>query len=176
MSHPLHNELATFAGGCFWCVQHDFDHVKGVLTTTVGYTGGRQKDPSYEQVCSGSTGHTEAIQIAFDPQTISYPELLHSFLHMIEPKRADGQFCDIGSQYRPVIFYHSDAQRQAALEALRELETAMGPISVDVLAASPFYPAEGYHQKFYQKQTEHYDRYRRGSGRERRLKDIWGNL
>ncbi len=164
-SHDNQNELATFAGGCFWCVQHDFDHVKGVLSTAVGYTGGSTNQPNYEQVCEGTTGHVEAIQIVYDPQTISYRELLHIFLHMIEPKRADGQFCDIGSQYRPVIFYHSDAQMDIAEKEIEALEKSLGPLSVAIEPASPFYPAEAYHQKFYQKQTEHYDRYRKASGR-----------
>jgi methionine-S-sulfoxide reductase len=174
MTYPSHQkELATFAGGCFWCVQHDFDHVNGVLSTTVGYIGGHQNHPSYEQVCEGTTGHVEAIQIAYDPRKISYPELLLIFLHMIEPKRADGQFCDIGSQYRPVIFYHNDAQKKYAQEVIAQIEQSMGLLSVDLMPASVFYPAEDYHQKFYQKQTAHYERYRKGSGRERRLKDIW---
>lgn len=163
--HDQHKDIATFAGGCFWCVQHDFDHVPGVLSTTVGYTGGYQSHPSYQQVTTGTTGHVEAIQIVYDPQAISYQELLKMFFHMIEPQRADGQFCDIGSQYRPVIFFHNAIQKESAEEAIQELEKVMSGISVAIEPAAPFYPAEEYHQKFYIKQHAHYERYHKASGR-----------
>jgi methionine-S-sulfoxide reductase len=135
-----------------------------VLSTTVGYTGGRSNAPTYEEVCGGETGHVEAIQIVYDGALLKYERLVYVFLHMIEPSRADGQFCDVGSQYRPVIFYHSPEQKRIAEEALTALKKNMD-VAVKVLPAAPFYPAEEYHQKFYQKQTAHYERYRKGSGR-----------
>lgn len=167
-------EIATFAGGCFWCVQQDFDHVTGVLSTSVGYTGGHLSHPTYEQVCEGATGHVEAIQIAFDPKQISYQKLVTLFLHGIEPHRSEGQFCDVGAQYRPVIFFHNEEQKQIAKNVIQQLEKTMGSFAVAIEPASAFYPAEEYHQKFYQKEAGHYERYSKGSGRAKRLKDIWG--
>jgi peptide-methionine (S)-S-oxide reductase len=155
-------------------VQHDFDHVPGVLSTVVGYTGGHVTAPSYEQVSNGKTGHVEAIQISFDTKKISYQELLLVFLHGIDPKQSEGQFCDIGTQYRPVIFYHDDQQKQIAIELIQKLEKTMGLFAVAIEPATAFFPAEEYHQKFYHKQSSHYQRYSKGSGREKRLKDIWG--
>jgi len=173
MNEQSQKHLATFAGGCFWCVQHDFDHVIGVLSTSVGYTGGHTLHPTYQQVCEGTTGHVEAIQIEFDPHRISYQELLTYFLRGIEPNRSAGQFCDIGTQYRPVIFYHNAEQKQIAERVIQQLESAMGPFAVAIEPSTAFYPAEEHHQKFYKKEPEHYERYTQGSGREKRLKDIW---
>lgn len=153
-------ELATFAGGCFWCTQHDFDELKGVVSTTAGYTGGTKVNPSYEEVCSGKTGHVEALQLSYDPEKISYEKLLDVYWHSIDPTRTDGQFCDIGSQYRPVIFYHNEKQKQLAEKTKKERSS-----QVDIRPASTFYPAEEYHQKFYKKKPAHYQAYHRASGR-----------
>ena len=169
------NKLATFAGGCFWCVQSAFDHVPGVISTTVGYTGGRVANPSYEQVCSKTTGHYEAIEVQFDPKEVSYQELLDVYWHNIDPSNSQGQFCDVGPQYRPMIFYHSEEQRLLA-EASKQAVAASGVcshVSVGIAPAGPFYPAEGYHQRYYEKSPWQYERYRIGSGREKTLKSIW---
>lgn len=169
-------QVATFAGGCFWCTQHAFDGVEGVISTTVGYTGGTKVNPSYEEVCSGSTGHVEAIQVVFDPSRISYEQLLNEFWHQIDPAQSDGQFCDVGSQYRTVIFYHNDLQKKLAEKSLQNI-LKMGTIEniyVKILPATDFYPAEAYHQEFYKKNPTRYKSYHHHSGRTRRLRELWG--
>jgi peptide-methionine (S)-S-oxide reductase len=168
-------EKATFSGGCFWCVQNDFDNLKGIVSTTVGYTGGTITDPTYELVCLGTTGHLEAIQIVFDPSQISYEELLTFFWHHIDPTRGDGQFCDIGPQYRPCIFYHNEEQKRLAEKSLEEaLASRKFPtIALQIRPIQAFYPAEAYHQKYYLKSPFKYGWYRKGSGREERLKKLW---
>lgn len=161
-------EKATFAGGCFWCMVKPFDQYNGVEQVVSGYTGGHIENPTYEQVCLGDTGHTEAVEITFDPNRISYDELLNIFWTHIDPTDGQGQFADRGSPYRPAIFYHSEAQRKAAeasKEALIASRKYARPIVVNIEAAMPFYPAESYHQDFYKKQPEHYERYYHGSGR-----------
>ncbi|HSX03353.1 MAG TPA: peptide-methionine (S)-S-oxide reductase MsrA [Rhabdochlamydiaceae bacterium] len=158
-------ETATFAGGCFWCTQSDFDKLPGVISTTVGYTGGKKIYPTYDEVSSGRTGHVEATQVIFDPKKISYEKLLEVYWHSIEPTRNDGQFCDIGSQYRPVIFYHSEEQRVLAEKSKNALK--MKPVKVDILPAETFYSAEEYHQKYYKKKPSEYEFYRSHSGREK---------
>ncbi len=169
-------ERATFAGGCFWCVQHAFDHVFGVATTKVGFTGGDKKNPTYEEVSTGTTGHVEALQITYDPKEISYKKILDIYWHSIDPIQSDGQFCDIGPQYRPIIFYHSEEQRRLAERSKKELQKSQqnGPISVEILPAKTFYPAEDYHQEYYKKSPIRYKFYRDNSGRDKRLKEIWG--
>jgi len=166
------NQTAIFAGGCFWCTEYDFDHVEGVLSTTPGYTGGSKPNPTYEEVCSGETGHVEALQLVFDPLKVSYEQLLHVYFQSIDPTRNDGQFCDIGSQYRPVIFYENEIQKELAENYMRTLVAAkkIAPFLVKIAPASIFYPAEAYHQKFYQKNPAHYKSYRAASGRDRRTK------
>lgn len=159
-------KLATFAGGCFWCSQSDFDHLPGVISTKVGYTGGKKIYPSYEEVCSGKTGHVEAIQIVYDPKKISYEKLLAVYWESIEPTRSDGQFCDIGTQYRPLIFYHDEEQRVLAEKSKSELK--MKPIKVEILPAETFYEAEDYHQKYYEKNPSQYNFYYNHSGREKK--------
>ena len=163
----MENETAIFAGGCFWCTEYDFDHVGGVVSTTSGYTGGSKANPTYEEVCSGETGHVEALQVTFDPSIVSYEQLLHVYFGSIDPTRNDGQFCDIGSQYRPVIFYANDTQKKLAENAIRDLVASkkITPFLVALLPAAPFYPAEEYHQKFYQKNSARYKSYRAASGR-----------
>lgn len=157
-------ETATFAGGCFWCTQHDFNELPGIILTTVGYIGGTAANPTYEQVCTGTTGHAEALQIIFDPKKISYKQLLKVYWRSIDPTRNDGQFCDIGTQYRPIIFYHSDEQKKEAEKSKEELSKKQ-TVLVDILPAKHFFQAEDYHQEFYKKNPVHYARYHQASGR-----------
>jgi peptide-methionine (S)-S-oxide reductase len=167
--------IATFAGGCFWCMESPYDHINGVKATVSGYTGGTTKNPTYHQVGSGKTGHTESIQVEFDPSKVTYGQLLQVYWHNIDPTDGDGQFCDRGSQYRPEIFYHDAAQKAAAEASRAEVQKKFGSVAVNVTAASTFYPAEEYHQDYCTKEPENYSRYRSGCGRDRRLKELWGN-
>lgn len=170
------SEMAIFAGGCFWCVQSDFDKVKGVISTTAGYTGGTKVDPTYEEVSAGGTGHVEAVQVTYDSTKVTYEQLLDFYFHNIDPTRNDGQFCDTGTQYRPVIFYLNNSQKEAA-EAYRSRllrEGKIRPILVDILPAKTFYPAEEYHQKYSEKNPVRYTYYRYTCGRDKRLKQLWG--
>jgi peptide-methionine (S)-S-oxide reductase len=170
-------EKATFAGGCFWCMEAPFDKLPGVVSVTVGYTGGKTKDPTYKQVSAGGTGHAEAVQIVYDPEKTSYGKLLGIFWHNIDPTVKDRQFCDKGSQYRSAIFYHSEEQRLLAVkseEALSKTKPFKEPIVTEITPASEFYPAEEYHQHYYKKNPIRYTYYRTGCGRDRRLKALWG--
>lgn len=169
--------MATFAGGCFWCMESPFDKLEGVVSTISGYTGGRADNPSYEQVSSGGTGHFEAIQIQFDPEKVSYVELLEIFWRNVDPTDPAGQFCDRGSQYRTAIFYHTEEQRRLAEESKRKLEesgTLSKPIVTPILQASTYYAAEEYHQDYYKKNPVRYKFYRMGCGRDRVLQKLWG--
>jgi peptide-methionine (S)-S-oxide reductase len=166
---------ATFAGGCFWCMEHPFDQLPGVLSVTAGYTGGTKDHPSYEQVSSGSTGHAESVQVAYDPAKITYQRLLEVFWHNIDPVASNRQFCDVGSQYRSAIFYQDDAQKQLAEASKAELQKRFKqPIATQVVAASTFWPAEDYHQHYYKKNPTRYQFYRFGCGRDQRLAQVWG--
>jgi peptide-methionine (S)-S-oxide reductase len=168
---------ATFAGGCFWCMEPPFDALEGVVSTTSGYTGGHAPNPTYEQVSAGGTGHAEAVRILYDPKTIDYPRLLEVFWRNVDPTTPDAQFCDHGSQYRTAIFYHDGAQKRAAEQSKAALEKAKrlpGPVVTEIAAASTFYPAEGYHQDYYRKNPARYKFYRYTCGRDRRLKALWG--
>jgi peptide-methionine (S)-S-oxide reductase len=169
---------ATFAGGCFWCMETAFEGLPGVTSVISGYTGGFQKDPTYEEVSAGSTGHAESVQVTYDPRQISYPRLLDIFWHNIDPTQADGQFCDHGNQYRSAIFYRDSSEKRMAEASKRALETTpqrfKGPIVTQIVAASPFWPAEEYHQDFYRKDPVRYQSYRLGCGRDRRLVQLWG--
>jgi peptide-methionine (S)-S-oxide reductase len=170
-------EIATFAGGCFWCMEPPFDKLDGVISTTSGYTGGHQANPTYKQVSAGSTGHAEAIQIEYDPEKVSYEELLAVFWNNIDPTTANSQFCDHGSQYRSGIFYHNDAQKNAAEKSLNKLNQTKSfdePVVTEITAASTFYPAEEYHQDYYQKNLLRYKYYRFACGRDQRLEELWG--
>jgi len=174
---PAGRETAVFAGGCFWCEETAFEGLPGVLSVTSGYTGGQTKNPTYEQVSSGSTGHAESVEVAYDPAKISYERLLEVFWHNVDPFDGGGQFCDRGTQYRSAIFYKDEAQRKAAEESRRKLEEEprfKGKIATQIVAASTFYPAEEYHQDFYKKNPIRYNSYRLGCGRDARLKAIWG--
>ncbi len=169
-------EKATFAGGCFWCLEADFEKTEGVVEAVSGYTGGQTADPTYEQVSSGTTGHLEAVQVTFDPEKISYRQLLDVFWHHIDPTDAEGQFVDRGPQYRTAIFYHDEEQRRQAERSKRELEQSgrFGkPIATRILPLTRFYPAEAYHQDYYRKHPVRYRIYRRGSGRDQTLHRLW---
>jgi peptide-methionine (S)-S-oxide reductase len=170
-------ETATFAGGCFWCMEPPFDQLKGVISTTSGYTGGQQKNPTYEEVSSGVTGHTESVQVVFDPTKISYAQLLDVFWHNIDPLTPDGQFCDHGRQYRTAIFYHNEEQKHLADASKKGLEQSgrlATPIVTEIMPAGEFYQAEDYHQDYYQKNPIRYKFYRYNCGRDQVLEKIWG--
>jgi peptide-methionine (S)-S-oxide reductase len=169
--------VATFAGGCFWCMQPPFDALPGVVSTTVGYTGGRTPAPTYEAVSAGGTGHAEAIRIVYDPARVTYAQLLDVFWRNIDPTTPDRQFCDRGSQYRSAIFTHDAAQERAAeasKKALAETQRLPGPIVTEIVPAAEFTPAEEYHQRYYEKNPIRYKFYRTGCGRDARLKALWG--
>lgn len=168
---------ATFAGGCFWCMQPPFDQLDGVEATVPGYTGGHKENPTYQEICGGETGHAEALQVHFDPAKISYAELLDVFWRNINPADPDGQFVDRGPQYRPAIFYHDEEQRRLAEESRARLDAARiftAPVKVEISPADDFYPAEEYHQDYYRKSPVRYKSYRYSSGRDQFLKKIWG--
>jgi len=168
--------IATFAGGCFWCMEPPFDALDGVKSTVSGYTGGRLENPTYEQVSSGGTGHYEAIRIEFDPEKVSYQELLEVFWVNIDPTDGAGQFCDRGDQYRSAIFYHTEEQRQAAhasKKKLKESERLSKSVVTPIEPAATFYVAEDYHQDYYKKNPIRYKFYRTGCGRDRVLKKLW---
>lgn len=168
---------ATFAGGCFWCMEAPFDVLPGVVSTTSGYTGGFKKNPSYDEVSAGTTGHAEAVQITYDSTQISYAQLLQVFWRNIDPLASNRQFCDSGSQYRSAIFYHNAEQQRLAVASKQQLENSgrfEQPIVTEIVAAAEFYPAEEYHQDFYKKNPLRYKAYRAGCGRDRRLQELWG--
>ena len=172
-------EKATFAGGCFWCMEHPFDQLPGVVSVTSGYTGGQKKNPTYEEVSAGGTGHAESVQILYDPSKISYERLLAVYWHNIDPTVKDQQFCDSGHQYRSAIFYHTEEQRRTALksrEALQMNKPFPGEIVTEITPATEFYPAEEYHQHYYKKNPIRYRYYRSSCGRDNRLRELWGNL
>lgn len=171
-------EIATFAGGCFWCMELPFDKLKGVVSTTSGYSGGRTRNPTYEEVSAGSTGHAEAVRVVYDPAKVSYSRLLEVFWHNIDPTVKDRQFCDTGNQYRSAIFFHDENQRKLALESRRKLEKSRPfrePIVTEISAAGEFYPAEEYHQDYYRKNPVRYKYYRYSCGRDKRLTELWGD-
>jgi peptide-methionine (S)-S-oxide reductase len=168
---------ATFAGGCFWCLETAFEGVPGVVSAVSGYSGGPKQNPKYEEVGAGGTGHAEVVQVLYDPRKIGYEKLLYIFWRNIDPLSAGGQFCDRGSQYRSAIFYHDATQRRLAENSKRVLEASKRfgqPIVTEIVAFVKFWPAEEYHQDFYKKEPEHYRSYREGCGRDLRLKEIWG--
>lgn len=175
--NDTHLQKATFAGGCFWCMQPFFDRVKGVKDTVVGYTGGHTVNPTYEEVSSGETGHAEAIQITYDPRVTKYEQLLNIFWHNIDPTAVNAQFVDHGTQYRSAIFYHDDEQRRIAEESKKQLGASGKfdkPIATEIVAASAFYPAEDYHQKYYQKSAMRYQMYHDNTGREEFKEKFFG--
>lgn len=176
-SQAKETTLATFAGGCFWCMEKPFDELEGVSSTVSGYTDGHVKDPGYRDVSSGGTGHTEAIQITYDPNKVNYEKLLQTFWKNIDPTENTGQFCDKGNQYRPGIFYHNNKQQiaaEASLATLQSNKPFKEKILTEIKQASTFYPAEDYHQDYYKKNPLRYKYYRYSCGRDKRLSEIWG--
>ncbi|MGB5307685.1 MAG: peptide-methionine (S)-S-oxide reductase MsrA [Arenicellales bacterium] len=168
-------EKAIFAGGCFWCMEPPFDKIDGVISTTSGYTSGHQKNPTYKQVSAGVTGHTEAIEIVFDPDKVSYEKLLEVFWLNIDPLNAKGQFCDYGTQYRTGIYYLDEQQQKLAEASLAGIKSKLNkPIATEIKAATQFYPAEDYHQNYYQVNPVRYNYYRWSCGRDQRLQELWG--
>ena len=170
-------QKATFAGGCFWCMVKPFDRYEGVISVVSGYTGGDVENPSYELVCTNSTGHREAVEITFDDEVITYEELLSIFWRQIDPTDAGGQFFDRGESYRTAIFVHTSEQEESAVKSKQELDASgkfSKPIQTDILPAKPFYLAEEGHQDYYKKNPSHYNRYAVGSGRERFKTENWG--
>jgi len=169
---------ATFAGGCFWCMEPPFDKLEGVVSTTSGYTGGKVADPTYEQVTSGGTGHREAVQVVYDPTKVSYQTLLDVFWRNVDPLDDQGQFCDRGGSYRAAIFYHGDEQKRLA-EASKAAIDAKGrfpqTVVTEIRQSTAFYPAEDYHQDYYKKNPLRYKYYRFSCGRDRRLEQLWGD-
>ncbi|HEY7743657.1 MAG TPA: peptide-methionine (S)-S-oxide reductase MsrA [Burkholderiales bacterium] len=168
---------ATFAGGCFWCMEEAFDKVPGVVATVSGYMGGHVKNPTYEQVSTARTGHAEVVQVEYDPSKVTYARLLEVFWRNIDPTQKDAQFCDFGPQYRSAIFFHDAEQKRladASRAALVKSKPFKGEIATEITKASQFYPAEGYHQDYYQKNPARYKFYKSGCGRDSRLKQLWG--
>jgi peptide-methionine (S)-S-oxide reductase len=171
--------VATFAGGCFWCVEADFDKVPGVISTVSGYIGGTSAKPTYEDVSRGLGGHTEAVQVVYDPSKVSYEKLVTYFWRTIDPTVKNRQFCDAGSQYRTGVFTHSDEQKrvaEASKAALEKSKPFKDPIVTEITVASTFTAAEDYHQDYYKKNPVRYAYYRNGCGRDERLKELWGSL
>ena len=167
--------LATFAGGCFWCVESDFDHVPGVISTTSGYTGGKSANPTYHEVSAGGTGHAESVEVIYDPKKVTYAQLLDYFWRHVDPTVKDQQFCDHGSQYRTAIYVHNAEERKLAEESKKKIEAQLKkPIYTEIADAGKFYPAEEYHQDFYVKNATKYKFYRWNCGRDQRIEQIWG--
>jgi len=178
-AQPAEGEAkAIFAGGCFWCMEPPFDKLEGVISTTSGYIGGHKDNPTYKEVSAGVTGHTEAVQVVYDPAVISYEELLKVFWRNIDPLTANRQFCDSGSQYRSGVFYYDETQQRLAEQSKQALEQSgrfQQPIVTEITMATTFYPAEKYHQDYYQKNPLRYKFYRHGCGRDQRLEELWGS-
>lgn len=172
---PMHR--ATFAGGCFWCMEPPYEALDGVVSVTSGYTGGSEANPTYRDVSSGRTGHTEAVEILYDPAKVSYEKLLDLYWHNVDPTKADRQFCDQGRQYRPAIFTHDDDQKRLAEASRAQIEktkTFKEKVVVEIVPAMRFYPAEDYHQDYYKKNPIRYKFYRSSCGRDDRLRQLWG--
>ncbi len=167
--------LATFAGGCFWCVEADFEKLPGVIEAISGYTGGREANPTYEQVSAHETSHIEAVQVRYDPARVSYAALVDYYWRHVDPLTANAQFCDHGAQYRTAVFFHDETQKQAVLAAKKKLEKQLSKTFVtEITPAGTFYPAEDYHQDYYKKNPVRYRYYRFSCGRDQRVKEVWG--
>lgn len=175
-SDEINLDMATFAGGCFWCIESKFHSYNGVKSAVSGYTGGHKENPTYEEVCSGRSGHLEAVQLKFDPKIVPYENLLDVFWHQVDPTDPDGQFVDRGSQYRTAIFFHNDRQKHLAQRSKSKLAESGyfdKPIATEIIPFTIFYPAESYHQGYCRKNPIRYKFYRRNSGRDQFLKNIW---
>lgn len=171
---PPGMQVGVFAGGCFWCMESDFEKLDGVVSATSGYTGGPEKGPTYEQVSDHKTGHFESVRVVFDPKKVSYEKLVDYYFHHVDPTQTDGQFCDIGHQYQTAIFYGDDAQKATAEKVKASLATSLKkPIATEIKKAGDFWIAEGYHQDFYKKSPERYHQYREGCGRDDRVKALF---
>ncbi|AZL15480.1 peptide-methionine (S)-S-oxide reductase MsrA [Rickettsiales endosymbiont of Stachyamoeba lipophora] len=181
LSHAMEDkqknyEQVIFAGGCFWCTQAVFDSIEGVVETQVGYTGGEDVSPNYEQVCHGNTGHVEAVLVMYDPKQIGFQELLSVYWRSIDPVDSAGQFADVGNQYKTYIFYYNQTQKDLAEKSKREIATKLNhEVVTEIKQASIFYLAENYHQNYYKTNPTRYELYKHGSGRTMRLKELWGN-
>jgi len=174
---PAGTQVAIFAGGCFWCVESDFDKVPGVISTTSGYAGGTKASPSYEDVSSGTTGHAESVKVVYDPKQVSYEKLLYVFWRNVDPLTREGQFCDYGTQYRTAIFTTNEEQKRLAEASKAALEKSgrfKQPIVTEIVPAGTFYPAEAYHQNYYRTNPVRYNLYRFNCGRDARLDELWG--
>ena len=174
---PPGHDIATFAGGCFWCMEPPYDEIPGVISTTSGYIGGQKKNPTYEEVSSGRTGHTEAVQVVYDPKKVTYQQLLDVFWPNIDPTTPNAQFCDHGSQYRSGIFYHNEEQMRLAVasrDQVARTKRFREPIVTEITKATTFYTAEEYHQDYYKKNPLRYKFYRANCGRDQRLEQLWG--
>jgi peptide-methionine (S)-S-oxide reductase len=168
--------VATFAGGCFWCMEPPYDEIDGVISTISGYIGGTKKNPTYEQVTTGTTGHAEAVQITYDSSKVTYEKLLDVFWRNIDPLTANAQFCDHGSQYRSAIFYHDETQKRLAEKSKQTVQQRFKqPVVTEIVPATQFYAAEDYHQDYYKKNSIRYKIYRYGCGRDQRLEELWGS-
>lgn len=167
-------ETATLGGGCFWCMEKPYEALNGVESVVSGYTGGHTPNPTYKDVSSGQSGHVEVVQVTFDPQKISYEEILKNFWVNIDPEVKNRQFCDVGPQYRSIIYYHSGAQKKVAEETKRMVESSGLKVATEIAPAATFYPAEDYHQNYYKKNPIRYKYYRYACGRDNRLDDLWG--
>jgi peptide-methionine (S)-S-oxide reductase len=167
--------VATLAAGCFWCVEADFDKVEGVISTTSGYAGGKLANPTYQQVSAGGTGHTEVVQIVYDPDKVSFEKLLDVFWRNVDPLAKDRQFCDVGDQYRSAIFFHDEEQRKLAEASKKKVAARLNaPVQTEIVPAGAFYKAEDYHQDYYKKNPARYSFYRWNCGRDQRLQQLWG--
>jgi len=177
VANPLAGpDTATFAGGCFWTMEHAYDDLPGVISATSGFMGGTTKNPSYEQVVEGNTGHLESVQVIYDPTKISFETLLWTYWQNIDPFQVDGQACDTGPNYHTAVFVRGPEQRRAASATRQQIiERFHKDVATQILTAGPFYPAEEYHQDYAKKNPERYGMYRAGCGRDRRLQAIWGD-
>lgn len=178
MKGPGTQAAATFAGGCFWCMEPPFDKLEGVISTTSGYMGGQKDNPTYKEVSAGGTGHAEAVQVLYNPEKVTYAELLEVFWRQINPTTPDRQFVDVGSQYRAAVFYHNEEQKQLAEDSKKRLAQSGRfdePIVTEIVMAGKFWPAEDYHQDYYMRNPVRYKYYRWGSGRDQYLKSVWGD-
>jgi peptide-methionine (S)-S-oxide reductase len=168
-------QKATFAGGCFWCMEKPFDDLNGVISTTSGYSGGNVSNPTYQQISAGNTGHAESVQVEYDATKVTYDKLLQVFWKNIDPTAKNRQFCDAGYQYRSAIFYHNDQQKKLAEQSKQKVKTKLNTeVFTEISALKNFYPAEEYHQDYYKKSSLLYKYYRYRCGRDQRLEEIWG--
>ncbi len=173
------NSSIILAGGCFWCIESDYEKLDGIIKAVSGYAGGKSKNPTYEQVSSGTSGHIEVVEITYDPKAISFEKVLDYFWHHIDPTRDDGQFCDRGPQYRPAIFYKTEKEKQAILKSAQKIEKNKpfkAPLKVEYISFSQFYPAEEYHQDYYKKNPIRYNYYRFACQRDARVEELWGEV